>query len=88
MLARPGLTTSTLYTASHNVGKNDLQPGDAMNCPGRHVVLFAGWSDSGKTHYVSMSEANTAEGTVKKIVPYPYFNGDACFKPIRYNSVC
>ena len=53
-LGKPGLTTATLHTVSHDITKNDLQPGDAMNCPSHHVVLFAGWSDSSKTHYTAM----------------------------------
>ncbi len=87
-LAKPGLTTFTLNTVSHGVTKAELQPGDAMNCASHHVVLFAGWNDGGKTQYIAMEEANTAEGTVKKVIPYPYFNGDTCFTPIRFNSVC
>jgi cell wall-associated NlpC family hydrolase len=53
-LAKPGLTTFTLHTVSHNITKNDLQPGDAMNCDSHHVVLFDGWTDSGRTHYTAM----------------------------------
>ncbi len=51
-LATPGLTTSTLPSASSTIGRDALQPGDAILCPGTHVVLFAGWSDS--SHYVAM----------------------------------
>ena len=53
-LARPGLTTFTMHTVSHNITKNDLQPGDALNCDSRHINLFAGWADSGKTQYIAM----------------------------------
>lgn len=87
-LSKPGLTTFTMHTVAHNITKAELQPGDAMNCDSHHIVLFAGWTSSDRTHYVAMEEANTAEGTVKKVIPYPYFNGDNCFHPIRYNSVC
>lgn len=87
-LAKPGLTTFTMHTVSKNVTKAELAPGDAMNCDSHHIVLFAGWTSSDKSHYVAMEEANTAEGTVKKVIPYPYFNSDNCFHPIRYNSVC
>lgn len=65
MLSKPGLTTSTLGSVSRAINKDDLQPGDAMNCASRHVVLFAGWSSSSRTNYISMAEANTAKGTVK-----------------------
>lgn len=53
-LSKPGLTTSTLHTVANNITKNELQPGDALLCPGHHVVLFVGWSSSDKTHYIAM----------------------------------
>jgi len=52
MLPTPGQTTSTLPTVSTTIGKEALQPGDAILCPGTHVVLFAGWADS--SHFVGM----------------------------------
>jgi hypothetical protein len=88
ILSKPGLTTQTLHTVSKNITKNDLQPGDAMIAEAHHVVLFAGWADSTKSHYIAMEEANTKEGTVKKTIPYPYFNSDNSFHPIRFNNVC
>lgn len=87
-LGKPGLTTFTMHTVATNIGKDQLQPGDAMNCDSRHIVLFAGWADGGKTQYVAMEEANSATGTVKRNIPYPYYNGDTCFHPIKYNGVC
>jgi hypothetical protein len=87
-LAKPGLTTFTMHTVAHNITKDQLQPGDALNCDSRHIVLFDGWTDSSKTHYTAMEEANTATGTVKRVTPYPYWNSDTCFHPIRYNNVC
>lgn len=59
MLSKPGLTTSTMHTVATNIAKDSLQPGDAINCDGHHIVLFAGWTSSDKTHYVAMEEANT-----------------------------
>lgn len=87
-LSKPGLTTYTMHTVANNIGKDSLQPGDAMNCDSRHILLFAGWSDSSKTKYISMEEANPSTGTVKRVTPYPYWNGDSCFHPIRYKNVC
>lgn len=31
-LAKPGLTTYTMHTQSHNITKDHLEKGDAMNC--------------------------------------------------------
>jgi hypothetical protein len=87
-LAKPGLTTFTMHTVATNINKDDLQPGDAINCDSEHIVLFAGWTDSGKTHYVAMEETNPNEGTVKRVTPYPYWSNVGCFHPIRYNAVC
>lgn len=53
-LSKPGLTTSTMGSVSHSISKNDLQPGDALLCEGKHIALFAGWSDSTKAHYTCM----------------------------------
>ncbi len=53
-LPKPGHTTSTLPGVSTSISKAELQNGDALLCPGTHVVLFAGWSDSSRTHYTGM----------------------------------
>lgn len=77
-----------MNTVSTNVGKDSLQPGDSVICESKHVLLFAGWSDSSKTHYIAMDLASASGGSGKKIIPYPYYNGDSCFHPIRYHGVC
>lgn len=53
-LAKPGLTTFTMHTVAHNINKDELAPGDALNCDSRHIVLFAGWADGSKSQYVAM----------------------------------
>lgn len=87
-LSKPGLTTYTMHTVAHNISKDSLQVGDALNCDSEHIVLFAGWSDSSKTHYIAMEETRPGEGTVKRVTPYPYWSNQGCFHPIRYNNVC
>lgn len=87
-LARPGLSTYTMHTVASNINKGDLAPGDALNCDTTHIVLFAGWVDAAQTKYIGMQETNPSTGTVKGPIPYPYFGGDGCFHPIRYNDVC
>jgi len=44
---------------SHSINRADLQPGDALLCESHHIALFAGWSDSAKTHYIAMEEEGT-----------------------------
>lgn len=87
-LAKPGLTTFTMHTVATNIKKTDLQPGDAINCDTTHIVLFGGWANAAKTQYTALYEANPAQGTVKKISPYPFFDNVSCYHPIRYNKVC
>jgi len=87
-LAKPGLTTFTLGTVSHRISKDDLQPGDVLLDRTEHVVIFGGWSDSSKSHYVAFEETRPGEGTVKRITPYPYWYNTAAFIPYRFNSVC
>jgi hypothetical protein len=87
-LAKPGLYTYTIQTVSHNITKEQLLPGDAMLCDSHHIVLFDGWADSAHTHFVAMEENSPAVGTIKRATPYPYWNADNCYHPIRYNNVC
>lgn len=87
-LAKPGLVTWTFPKVAKNITKAQLLPGDAMNCEARHILLFVGWTNSSKTHYYSMEEANSKTGTIKRVTPYPYWNGDKCFHPIRYTKAC
>ena len=53
-LSKPGLTTQTMHTVSHSITKSELLEGDAIICESTHVLLFEKWSDSSKTHFVSM----------------------------------
>ena len=88
MLKKPGLTTHTLPSVSHRIGKDQLLPGDAMLCASKHVVLFGGWANAAHTRYIGLSEVDTAEGTRKKTYAYPYSHDTKCFVPYRLNNVC
>lgn len=57
-LPKPGHTTETLPGVSSKIDKNQLQPGDALLCPGTHVTLFVSWTDGSKGSYVMMQEGN------------------------------
>jgi len=50
-LPAPGQTTDGFAPAdtsvSYVIQGNDLQPGDALNNPGDHIVLFVGWQTQG-----------------------------------------
>jgi len=83
---KPGWTTYTLPSVAHPIDKTSLQPGDVLLCTTEHVVIFGGWADS--SHYIALEETQPSTGTMKSVVPYPYWYNTGCFKPYRYNSVC
>lgn len=89
-LSQPGLTTGSLPSVTNRIGKDDLQPGDALLNPGSHVVLFVGWASSDRSHYVGMENANSNTGCVKRVIKYPYFDGynPEGYYPARYRDVC
>ncbi|WP_371498473.1 hypothetical protein OG871_20755 [Kitasatospora sp. NBC_00374] len=76
-LPGPGLNTWGLMkeNVAHRIGKDDLQPGDAL-IAGGHTVLFGGWADAAHTRYIGL-EDNGSQGTVSQVIPYPYFPGSA-----------
>ncbi|MEV4615221.1 hypothetical protein AB0K43_21925 [Kitasatospora sp. NPDC049258] len=76
-LPGPGLNTWGLMKGdvAHRIGKDDLQPGDAL-IAGGHTVLFGGWADAAHTRYIGL-EDNGSQGTVSQVIPYPYFPGSA-----------
>ena len=43
--------TGNLSTITDRVPSTSLRPGDVLNLPGKHVVIFAGWEDVGKTKF-------------------------------------
>ncbi|MBT2408655.1 MULTISPECIES: hypothetical protein [unclassified Streptomyces] len=51
-------TTSNLSDVSSTISKSALRPGDALNYPGAHVVLFAGWKDQEAGTFYYYSESN------------------------------
>jgi hypothetical protein len=73
----PGANTDGLMGSqySHQITKDDLQPGDAL-IAGDHTVLFGGWADASHTKYIAL-EDNGSQGTVSHVIPYPYYSGDA-----------
>jgi len=86
--SRPGYTTFSMPSIANKITHNELQPGDALLCVTEHVVLFGGWADSGHTQYYGYEETKPGTGTIKSVVPYPYWYNTACFQPYRYGWVC
>jgi hypothetical protein len=46
---KSSLTTVTLPQVATKIDKSRLQPGDILDQPGHHTVLFVGWADSAHT---------------------------------------
>ena len=91
-LAKPGTNTIGLMgsSISHQIGKDELEPGDALISSG-HVVLFGGWANAQHTQYYAL-EDDGAEGTVAHVIPYPYWSHNGVtdggtYEPYRKNGV-
>jgi hypothetical protein len=86
-LPGPGLTTIGLMQSnvSHPIGKDDLQPGDAMIAD-EHTVIFAGWADAAHTHYIAIEDSGS-QGCISHVIPYPYYPGSGPYHPYRRNGV-
>lgn len=73
-LPTPGHTTDSLGSVSRDIGKNDLQSGDALLNAGLHVTMFVNWADGSKSSYVMMEESSGDGKAVKKVSPYPFYD--------------
>jgi len=69
-LPGPGLDTYGLMSpgVSHRIGKEDLQPGDAM-ISGDHTLIFGGWADAAHTSYIGIEDSGS-RGCVSHVIPY------------------
>ncbi|MFJ6796522.1 peptidoglycan-binding protein [Streptomyces sp. NPDC091268] len=84
--------TGSLDTFATKITKEELLPGDMLlfHNPadpnkGSHVVLFGGWVDETRTHYVAYEQ--TRPTTRRLATPYAYWSNSAKYVPYRYNGV-
>ncbi|MFE7100603.1 peptidoglycan-binding protein, partial [Streptomyces erythrochromogenes] len=84
--------TGSLDKFATKITKDDLLPGDMLlfHNPadpnnGSHVVLFGGWVDETRTHYVAYEQ--TRPTTRKLATPYGYWSNAAKYVPYRFNGV-
>lgn len=91
-LPAPGLSTVTLPGVSHQIPKDDLQPGDILLKGGAgtegaygHVVLFLGWTDDSHTSYHAVEQAGGV-GTTSRVISYPY-DHDSSYVPYRKDGL-
>ncbi len=84
--------TGSLDKFATKITKEELLPGDMLlfHNPadpnnGSHVVLFGGWVDETRTHYVAYEQ--TRPNTRKLATPYGYWSNAAKYVPYRFNGV-
>lgn len=84
--------TGSLDTFATRITKEELLPGDMLlfHNPadpnkGSHVVLFGGWVDETRTHYVAYEQ--TPPTTRKQPTPYGYWTNAEKYLPYRFNGV-
>lgn len=77
--------TSTLQQITRKISYNDLQPGDIINKPGNHVVMFVKWANSSKTEMVIIEQTPpiAKEHTVKR----SKYENDKKYIPLRWNKL-
>jgi len=94
-----GLSTVTLVSSglALKIPKDQLEPGDAVGFlgegsdgPNGHVVLFAGWTDAGRTRYWAYEQHGptnpTTYGPVHRVITYGYW-GRPSFAAYRYRDI-
>ncbi|MGW7461578.1 peptidoglycan-binding protein [Streptomyces sp. NPDC054797] len=84
--------TGSLDKFATKIAKEELLPGDMLlfHNPadpnnGSHVVIFGGWVDETRTHYVAYEQ--TRPTTRKLATPYGYWTNAAKYVPYRFNGV-
>jgi hypothetical protein len=93
-----GLNTDGLATVSHQISKEELQPGDILlnTQADAHVVIFGGWISNGQltTTVSDQYDALEENGSefygyaVEHTIPYPYYPGynPQAYVPMRLNA--
>ncbi|THA37186.1 peptidoglycan-binding protein [Streptomyces sp. A1547] len=84
--------TGSLDKFATKITKEELLPGDMLlfhnpsnPTNGSHVVLFGGWVDETRTHYVAYEQ--TRPTTRKGATPYGYWTNATKYVPYRFNGV-
>ncbi|GGW52105.1 peptidoglycan-binding protein [Streptomyces griseoloalbus] len=84
--------TGSLGKYAERITKEELQPGDMLlfhnaSDPqgGSHVVLFGGWTNSARSHYVAYEQ--TRPHTRRITTPYAYWSNSARYVAYRYQGV-
>jgi hypothetical protein len=79
--ANESYTTSTLDEISHGIKWDELKPGDAVNRPGKHVVLFVEWIDREDGVFLCYEESTWGRPALSR----ERVSGGHGYHPIRYD---
>ncbi|OKK19860.1 hypothetical protein AMK16_16480 [Streptomyces sp. CB00455] len=84
--------TGSLDKFATKITKADLLPGDMLlfhnpadPSNGSHVVLFGGWADDTRTHYIAYEQ--TRPTTRRLATPYGYWSNATKYLPYRFKGV-
>jgi hypothetical protein len=78
-------TTSTLPSVATRIPRVDLQPGDIMDYPGVHTVMFVGWYDSAHSRANFYQEGSSSTGSYASYgVPLSNYSS---YYAYRYNHI-
>ena len=95
-LPPPGNTTHSFAGGpwdngrSRRIAWSELEPGDALNNPQHHIMLFAGWLDEARTRFCTIEEYNW--GRPASILSHSIYDNARgsqirhVFLPIRYST--
>ncbi|WP_151476482.1 peptidoglycan-binding protein [Streptomyces albicerus] len=84
--------TGSLHTYGVRISKDQLQPGDILlfHNPadpekGSHVVIFGGWTDYTRSHYLAYEQ--TRPHTRRQATPYAYWSHSDRYLAYQYKGV-
>jgi hypothetical protein len=96
-LTKPGTSPSGMSAYSYQIPFDSLQPGDALNNPSAHTMLFIKWVDQSQGTFIAYDEENPTSGTrqrtltlnkstgvIKQSIYYTY---PGYYKAIRKNGL-
>lgn len=97
LLPKPGTSPSGMSAYSYQIPFDSLQPGDALNNPSAHTMLFVKWVDQSKGTFIAYQEENPTTGTRQRtltlnkstgvIMQNIYYTYPGTYKAIRKNGL-